>query len=78
MAEPNATAIVLLALGLLLGLSAAFGRLAGRLGMPLFLAFLVIGMLADSEGFGRIPFDNAETAFRLGMIALVFILFDGG
>jgi cell volume regulation protein A len=35
-------------------------------------------MLAGSEGFGRIPFDNAGTAFRLGMIALVLILFDSG
>lgn len=39
MIEPNATAIVLLALGILLALSVAFGRLAGQLGMPLFLAF---------------------------------------
>lgn len=78
MAEPNSTALVLLALGVLLGLSAAFGRLAGRLGMPLFLAFLVIGMLAGSEGLGGIQYDDAASAFRLGTIALVLILFDGG
>jgi potassium/hydrogen antiporter len=78
MNEPNATAIVLLALGLLLGLSAAFGRLAGRLGMPLFLAFLCIGMLAGSEGIGGIQFEDPAATFRLGTFALVLILFDGG
>ncbi len=78
MTEPYATALVLLPLGILLGLSAAFGRLAGRLGMPLFLAFLCLGMLAGSEGIGGISFDDAGTAFRLGTLALVLILFDGG
>lgn len=78
MIEPNATALVLLALGLLLALSAGFGRLAGRFGMPLFLAFLVIGMLAGSEGIGGISFDDPAATFRMGTLALVLILFDGG
>lgn len=78
MSEPNATAFILVAAGSLLALSAAFGRVAGRLGMPLFLVFLCLGMLAGSEGLGGIEFDDAGTAFRLGTIALVLILFDGG
>jgi cell volume regulation protein A len=40
--------------------------------------FLGLGMLAGSEGIGGIPFDDYELAFRLGTIALVLILFDGG
>lgn len=78
MAEPTSTALVLLALGVLLGLSAMFGRLVGRIGMPLFLAFLVLGMLAGSEGLGGIHYDDPASAFRLGTVALVLILFDGG
>jgi cell volume regulation protein A len=40
--------------------------------------FLVIGMLAGSEGIGRIPFDDYAFAFRIGAAALVLILFDAG
>lgn len=78
MVEPNATALVLLALGVLLALSAGFSRLAGRFGMPLFFAFLCIGMLAGSEGIGGIRFDDPAATFRMGTLALVLILFDGG
>jgi cell volume regulation protein A len=35
-------------------------------------------MAAGSEGFGGIPFDDHQLAFRLGTLALVLILFDGG
>ncbi len=78
MIEPHATALVLLALGVLLALSAGFGRLAGRFGVPLFFVFLCIGMLAGEEGIGGIRFEDPAMAFRLGTLALVLILFDGG
>jgi cell volume regulation protein A len=35
-------------------------------------------MLAGSEGFGGIAFEDYALTFRLGTVALVFILFDGG
>jgi cell volume regulation protein A len=46
--------------------------------VPVLLAFLALGMLAGSEGLGRIAFEDYHLAYRLGTIALVFILFDGG
>jgi cell volume regulation protein A len=78
MAEPTATAWVLLGTGILLAASVLLSRASGRLGVPVFLLFLVIGMVAGSEGIGGIAFDDYELAFRLGTIALCLILFDGG
>ncbi|MGZ3405080.1 MAG: cation:proton antiporter domain-containing protein, partial [Polyangia bacterium] len=72
------TAIVLALLGLLMGLSVVASRVAGRASVPVALLFLVIGMLAGSEGLGRIAFENYSLAFRLGTVTLVLILFDGG
>jgi cell volume regulation protein A len=42
------------------------------------LVFLLVGMVAGSEGIGRLPFENYGLSFRIGTIALVLILFDGG
>ncbi|HEX2863691.1 MAG TPA: cation:proton antiporter, partial [Deinococcales bacterium] len=68
----------LLATGLLLLASLAAGRLGGRLGLPALLLFLVIGMLAGSDGPGGIAFENYALTQALGSIALVFILFNAG
>jgi cell volume regulation protein A len=78
MSEPATTAIVLALLGLLMALSVLASRVAGRASVPVSLLFLGIGMLAGSEGVGRIAFENYRLAFRLGIVTLVLILFDGG
>jgi len=77
-AEPLTTGVVLLTLGLLIGLSAAFSRASGRLGLPIALLFLGVGVLAGREGLGGIDFGDYGFAFRAGTAALVVILFDGG
>jgi cell volume regulation protein A len=78
MTEPTRIALALSVLGILLGICALFSRAAGRVGVPLALAFLVIGLLAGSEGVGGIPFEDYGLTFRLGTAALAVILFDGG
>jgi potassium/hydrogen antiporter len=72
------TSWFLVAFGALLALSALFSRTSARVGLPVFLVFLGVGMLAGSEGIGGIEFEDFNLAFRLGIAALAVILFDGG
>ena len=77
-AEPIATAVMLTAFGGLLAASVALSRVSARLGLPVALLFLVVGVFAGSEGIGRIAFEDYGFAFRVGTTALALILFDGG
>ncbi len=76
--EPIATAMLLAAFGALLAISIGLSRASARLGLPIALLFLLVGVIAGSEGIGRIPFDDYHFTFRVGTTALVLILFDGG
>ncbi len=76
--EPGATALLLATCGVLLAASVLFSRASQRTGIPIALLFLLIGILAGSEGIGRIAFEDYGLAFRLGSLALALILFDGG
>lgn len=76
--EPIPTAIALAIFGVLLVVSVLSSRATERLGVPVVLVFLAIGMAAGSEGLGILPFEDYQLAYRLGTVALVFILFDGG
>lgn len=49
-----------------------------RVGAPLLLVFLVVGLAAGEDGIGGIHFDNAPLAYFIGSIALALILFDSG
>jgi cell volume regulation protein A len=53
-------------------------KLSSKLGIPSFVLFLVVGMLAGSDGPGGIYFDYPALVQSLGVIALTFILFSGG
>lgn len=46
--------------------------------MPSLVLFLLVGMLAGSDGPGKIHFENYFIAQYVGIIALIFILFSGG
>jgi len=76
--EPGATALFLLVFGVLMAFSVLFTRALDRIGVPVVLLFLVLGMIGGSEGLGGLAFDDHALAFRLGVVALILILFDGG
>ncbi|KAF5063441.1 potassium/proton antiporter [Methanobacterium aggregans] len=63
---------------LLLFISIVLSKTSHRLGVPSLLFFLLIGMLAGSEGIGGIYFDDPYIVQFVGIIALIFILFSGG
>ncbi|MEX2356920.1 MAG: cation:proton antiporter, partial [Pirellulaceae bacterium] len=64
--------------GVLLLLGIASSKLSSRLGVPGLVLFLLLGMLAGSEGPGGIEFENYPLAYGIGTLALALILFDGG
>jgi cell volume regulation protein A len=68
--------ILLSALLILIGIVSS--KLSARVGLPVLVLFLIVGMLAGEDGPGGIFFDNAKGAHALGTLALALILFDGG
>ncbi|MDR1369806.1 MAG: potassium/proton antiporter [Dysgonamonadaceae bacterium] len=62
---------------ILLFLSIFASRASARLGIPILVLFLFIGMLFGSDGLG-IQFNDPKIAQFVGMIALNVILFSGG
>ena len=64
--------------GALFSLSIVATLISARLGAPVLLVFLLIGMLAGEEGLLGLKFSNPDVALLIGSIALVIILFDGG
>lgn len=69
---------LILAIGLLGALGIVATTAAPRLGVPILLVFLVVGMLAGEDGPGNIQFDDFWFANLAGSMALAVILFDGG
>ncbi len=69
---------ILLIGSLLLFISVIAGKTSYKFGVPTLLLFLLIGMLAGSEGLGGIYFNDPQIAQFIGIISLNFILFNGG
>jgi cell volume regulation protein A len=69
---------ILLIGSVLLFISLFAGKTSYKVGVPVLILFISIGMLAGSEGIGGIYFDNPKIAQFMGIIALNFILFSGG
>jgi cell volume regulation protein A len=63
---------------LLILLAILAGMVSSRLGAPLLLVFLILGMLAGEDGVLGIPFSDYRSTFAVGSIALAIILFEGG
>jgi cell volume regulation protein A len=69
---------ILLLGSLLLFISIVASKTSFKLGIPTLILFLIVGMLAGSDGPGGIYFNDPKAAQFLGVVALTFILFSGG
>lgn len=69
---------VLLLGSLLLFISIVASKTSFKFGIPALILFLIVGMLAGSDGPGGIYFNDPKVAQFLGVVALTFILFSGG
>ena len=63
------------ALGLL---SIIAGLISRRVGAPMLLVFLALGMLAGEDGVLGIAYDDFTSAYLIGSVALAVILLEGG
>ncbi|MEJ0017178.1 MAG: potassium/proton antiporter [Acetobacteraceae bacterium] len=69
---------MILVAGALGMLSVLAGLMSRRIGAPVLLVFLILGMLAGEDGPGGIDYNDFASAYLIGSVALAIILFEGG
>lgn len=70
------TAIFIAAIIILL--CVLFNKLSGRIGVPMLLAFILLGMAFGTDGIFKIEFEDYAFAEQVCSVALIFIMFYGG
>ena len=53
-------------------------KLTNKIGVPMLLAFILLGVLFGSDGLFKIPFDDFKFVEQVCTVALIFIMFYGG
>ena len=70
--------LILLLLSLVMIACILCNKLTSKIGIPMLLAFLAVGMLCGVDGILHIRFDNYAMTETLCTVALIFIIFYGG
>lgn len=68
---------IVLVISILIIISIFVTKLSDNLGIPSLVLFMLVGMLAGSDGLGKINFEDVGIARAIGIISLVLILFAG-
>lgn len=55
-----------------------FNKVSNKLGVPVLLAFILLGMVFGSDGVFRLHFDDYRAAEQICSVSLIFIMFYGG
>ena len=69
---------MLLLFALLIIASLFATRISDKIGVPVLVVFLAVGLIVGSDVLGLIEFSDAKFTKQVAEILLIFILFDGG
>lgn len=70
--------IILLVISVIVFISIMLNRVFKKLGIPILLSFIALGMIFGSEGIFKIQFSDYNSSETICTIALIFIMFYGG
>ena len=69
---------ILLIVSFIILLCIVLNLITSKIGVPVLLAFILLGMVFGSEGIFKIRFDDFKQAETVCSFALIFIMFYGG
>lgn len=69
---------LLLISAIVIVLCVVLNNVSNKIGIPMLLAFILLGMLFGSDGLVKIPFSNFDFTESICTVALIFIIFYGG
>lgn len=70
--------IAIFVVALIILLCVFFNKLSNKLGVPMLLAFILLGMVFGTDGLFKIDFEGYAAAEQICSVALIFIMFYGG
>ena len=70
--------LLLLVAAIVIVLCVVLNNVSNKIGIPMLLAFILLGMAFGSDGIVKISFDNFDFTESICTVALIFIMFYGG
>lgn len=69
---------VILIVALIILLCVFLNKLSSKIGVPMLLAFILLGMMFGTDGLFKIEFEDYEVSEKICSVALIVIMFYGG